>query len=95
MWFIHAYIHSLDQVYEIIRPGRGQMKKSCVTIVLFSALFYLTLSAESISNKNYGSVMVSEITSIYDGDTFRANIKEYPEIIGYRIGMRINGIATP
>ncbi len=38
---------------------------------------------------------MSEVTSIYDGDTFRANIQEYPEIMGYRIGIRVNGIDTP
>ena len=55
----------------------------------------LCLNAESLSKKNYGAVTVSEVTSIYDGDTFRANIKEYPEIIGYRMGIRIKGIDTP
>ncbi len=66
-----------------------------LTMLFLSAALHLTLSAESISNKNYGSVVVSEVTSIYDGDTFRANIKEYPELIGYRIGVRVNGIDTP
>jgi endonuclease YncB( thermonuclease family) len=60
-------------------------------------LLVLQLSgyAEPISNKNYGSALVSEVTSIYDGDTFRADLKGYPEIIGDRIGIRINGIDTP
>jgi len=35
------------------------------------------------------------LTSIYDGDTFRVNLKGYPEIVGERIGIRINGIDTP
>ena len=64
-----------------------------IVMILFSTV--LSLSAESLSNKKYGSVVVSEVTSIYDGDTFRANIKEYPDLIGYRIGIRINGIDTP
>ena len=63
--------------------------------LLILPVFYFTLHAEAISNKNYGAVTVSEVTSVYDGDTFRANIKEYPELIGYRIGIRINGIDTP
>ena len=63
--------------------------------LLVISTFHFTLYAEAISNKNYGSVVVSEVTSIYDGDTFRANIQEYPEIIGYRIGIRVNGIDTP
>jgi len=54
-----------------------------------------TLYAEAISNKNFGDAVVSEVTSIYDGDTFRANIKGYPDLVGYRMGIRINGIDTP
>ena len=38
---------------------------------------------------------VDKVTSIYDGDTFRANIKGYPNIIGKSISIRINGIDTP
>ena len=64
-------------------------------IALVLAALHLSLSAESISDKEYGSAFVSEVTSIYDGDTFRANLAGYPEIIGYRIGVRINGIDTP
>jgi len=64
-----------------------------IVMILLSTV--LSLSAESLSNKNYGSVVVSEVTSIYDGDTFRANIKDYPGLIGYRMGIRINGIDTP
>ena len=64
-------------------------------ILLSASILSVTLHAESISNKVYGSAVVSEVTSIYDGDTFRAILKGYPEIIGYRIGVRINGIDTP
>ncbi len=64
-------------------------------IVLLHTVFHFSLHAEAISSKTYGAVVVSEVTSIYDGDTFRANIKAYPDIIGYRIGVRVNGIDTP
>ena len=69
--------------------------KRLVSLFLISTALTVSLYAESLSSKNYGSVVVSEVTSIYDGDTFRANIKEYPELIGYRMGIRINGIDTP
>jgi len=69
--------------------------KQLCRVVLILSIFHITLYAESLSSKNYGSVFVSEVTSIYDGDTFRANIQEYPEIVGYRIGIRIRGIDTP
>ena len=44
---------------------------------------------------DYGSVTVDEVTSIYDGDTFRANIHEWPGVIGERIPIRISGINAP
>lgn len=64
-------------------------------LLLISTTVSVSLYGESLSSKNYGSVVVSEVTSIYDGDTFRANIKAYPELLGYRIGVRVNGIDTP
>ena len=67
-------------------------------LTLFSVIWFLNiglLQAESLSSKNYGSVIVTEVTSIYDGDTFRVNIKQYEDIVGYRMGIRVNGIDTP
>jgi len=61
--------------------------------ILFMVL--LTVLSSASSNKTYGVAEVQEVTSIYDGDTFRANIKDYPKIIGYRVSIRINGIDTP
>jgi len=65
------------------------------TTILILFIFFASASAESLANKNYGSAIVSEVTSIYDGDTFRVNIKDYPDLLGYRIGIRVNGIDTP
>jgi len=64
---------------------------------LFCLFFSLSVfvNAESLKNKNFGNVIVSEVMSIYDGDTFRANIAGWPDIISYRIGIRIGGIDTP
>lgn len=45
--------------------------------------------------KSYGEVTVREVTSIYDGDTFTVNLKDYPPIIGERISVRVYGIDTP
>ncbi len=64
-------------------------------LLIITLLFSLSLHGKSLSNKNYGSTVVSKVTSIYDGDTFRANLVGYPEIVGYRIGIRVNGIDTP
>lgn len=45
--------------------------------------------------RQYGNIDVSKVTSVYDGDTFNADINEWPPIIGKNIGVRINGIDTP
>jgi len=61
---------------------------------LVSVITLLTALPASAAQQ-YGNVIVSEITSIYDGDTFRANIERWPGIIGHRVPIRINGIDTP
>lgn len=58
-------------------------------------LFFVFLEATSLKNMKFENVKVDEVTSIYDGDTFTVNIKEYPPIIGNRIPIRVNGIDTP
>lgn len=44
---------------------------------------------------DYGSVTVDEVTSVLDGDTFRATVGEWPPVIGERIPVRISGINAP
>lgn len=47
------------------------------------------------SEKTYiGSYQVIMI-SVHDGDTFAADIPDFPPVIGDRIGIRLNGIDTP
>lgn len=40
-------------------------------------------------------ILVERIVSIYDGDTFRADLKNLPPLIGRNIGIRLAGIDTP
>ncbi|WP_353981673.1 thermonuclease family protein [Salinicola endophyticus] len=44
---------------------------------------------------DYGSASVARVTSIYDGDTFRADIDGCPPIIGERVPIRVRGVDTP
>lgn len=44
---------------------------------------------------NYGSVKVSNIVSVHDGDTFSVNINKWPAIVGENISIRIRNIDTP
>ena len=66
-----------------------------IKYLILSILLILSLEAESLKDIKFKDAVVSEITSIYDGDTFRANIEDYPTIIGYRMAIRVNGIDTP
>lgn len=62
-------------------------------ITLILCLTYTT--ALFSEEKTYGDVTLSEIVSIYDGDTFTGTIKDWPTIIGYRISIRVAGIDCP
>lgn len=69
--------------------------KTFITLLLLLTISASYCCAESIKDKVFGDAFVNEVTSIYDGDTFRCNIEGYPSIIGERIGIRVNGIDTP
>ena len=67
-----------------------------ILVILISSLVLLTSGGQAwAQRKHYGDVEISQVTSIYDGDTFRCNIPNWPPIIGHRISVRINGIDTP
>ena len=58
-------------------------------------MFCVSSYAELLKDIKFSNVYVDKITSVYDGDTFRANIKGYPKIVGYRMSIRILGIDSP
>ena len=62
-------------------------------IIVF--VFSISSYAGLLKDIEFDDVVVDKITSVYDGDTFRANIKGYPKIVGYRMSVRILGIDTP
>jgi endonuclease YncB( thermonuclease family) len=71
-------------------PG-DKMKK-----ILLIGLLILSLSFPVYAgSKTYGNITVEKIVSVYDGDTFRVNIKDWPAIIGDNISITIYGIDTP
>nr|VFK16252.1 MAG: Endonuclease YncB, thermonuclease family [Candidatus Kentron sp. LFY] len=67
------------------------------TILMSSFGIVLILAAhQAVSgSKNYGNVTVSELVSVYDGDTFKVTINAWPSIIGKEIGIRVDGVDTP
>lgn len=45
--------------------------------------------------KGYGDVVVQDVVSIYDADTFRVNIAGWPDLIGTNISIRADGFDAP
>ncbi len=63
---------------------------------MIKCLFLILISILSLQAKQtYNNITIDEVTSIYDGDTFRVNINSYPGIIGQKMAIRVNGIDTP
>jgi micrococcal nuclease len=58
-------------------------------------IYLICTTALLAEEKTYGTVKDITITSIYDGDTFKCNIKGYPSIIGEQIGIRVLGVDCP
>ena len=65
------------------------MKKLFLVITLCLGAFVVQAATE------YGSVTVSKVISVYDGDTFRVNIDSLPPILGKNIPIRLEGVDTP
>ena len=61
--------------------------------LLLLTLFLGVLSAQAAPE--YGTVTVSKVISVYDGDTFRIDIDSLPPIVGKNIAIRLNGVDTP
>jgi len=57
--------------------------------------FMLVSSAGFAADQHFGDVVVSEVTSIYDADTFRVNIKSWPDIVGSRMSVRVLRVDAP
>ena len=58
-------------------------------------VLYLTVTFQAQAAPQYGTVTVSKVISVYDGDTFRVNIDSLPPIVGKNIPIRVNGVDTP
>lgn len=61
---------------------------------LIVSLLLMSLACFS-EEKSYGNVAVSKLIRVSDGDTFVVDIKDYPDIVGKNISIRIYGIDTP
>jgi len=58
-------------------------------------VFCIVLQIPANAAPQYGTVTVSKLISVYDGDTFRVDINSLPPILGKNIPVRVAGIDTP
>jgi endonuclease YncB( thermonuclease family) len=70
-----------------------KVKVKALTI-LFGIITILCVSLVQAALQ-YGTVTVSKVINVYDGDTFRVNIDSLPPIVGKNIAIRVNGVDTP
>lgn len=64
-------------------------------IVATTAMMLFASSVNATKNIYAESVSVSEVVSIHDADSFRANIKQWQPIVGDNISVRLSGIDAP
>ena len=58
-------------------------------------LFVVCLSPAWSQAASYGTARVAAVVSVYDGDTFRANIAGWPALIGNNMPIRVKGVDAP
>ena len=63
--------------------------------LLTFCLCVLVLVSAQAAGPEYGAVQISQVNSVYDGDTFRVTIAGWPSIVGENIPVRVAGIDTP
>ena len=66
-----------------------RMKNILIILILLNSIIVAS------NAEDYSDVSVSRIIKVIDGDTFRVDINELPDIIGKNIRIRILGIDTP
>lgn len=54
-------------------------------------LVFFMLICQSV----YSATIPTQIHSVYDGDTFKVSIAQWPAIVGDRINVRVAGVDTP
>ena len=66
-----------------------RMKNILIILILIKSIIVAS------NAEDYSDVSVSRIIKVIDGDTFRVDINELPDIIGKNIRIRILGIDAP
>ncbi|MFL0802593.1 MAG: thermonuclease family protein [Agarilytica sp.] len=62
------------------------------SLSLLSFALILSVFAQA---KDYGAAHVKQVVSVYDADTFTVDIYDWPDIVGKKISIRVNGVDAP
>jgi len=65
------------------------------TLIVLIAAILIAGPAFSKDKVYADAIIINEVTSIYDADTFRVDIDKWPSIIGEHIPVRVLGIDAP
>jgi len=68
---------------------------SLIRISIILLVNSLLLTGGAFAEKTYPDIESVNVLSVYDGDTFRVDIPDYPPVVGLNIPIRINAIDTP
>jgi endonuclease YncB( thermonuclease family) len=76
------------------------MKPKLLPTTIFLLLISISIASIKTTKKpkgpkSYGDIVITKIVSVYDGDTFRVDINDFPPILGQNMPIRINGIDCP
>lgn len=71
------------------------MIKIYTTGLLLIITAFLIGSDKPHKYHTYGNIVITDIVNVYDGDTVHVNIKDWPDIVGKNIGIRVIGIDAP
>lgn len=67
-----------------------------LNLIVLITFVVILLDETCVSAKeDYGSLFPSEVTKVYDGDSFRVNIADVHPLLGREIYVRVRGVDTP
>lgn len=70
-------------------------QKNYATLAYLLMVIFFISNPSNANDINYGDIRVDRVGTVYDGDTFSVTIKQWPDIIGKNISVRLRNVDTP
>ena len=71
------------------------MQGNACAVLIAAALIVACSQHEQDLTEHENNVVIKEIVSVYDADTFRASLRDWPEYLGADVGIRVRGVDAP